>query len=76
MADTFLINNIKATIISDSGQLTGKASISANKMQIVMDGTQLEDFTKNIVNQELRTETNVAFIKGLVMEVLVEQNLL
>jgi hypothetical protein len=41
-----------------------------------MDGTQLEDFTKGIANQEIQSQANIDFIKGLVLEVLVEQNLI
>jgi hypothetical protein len=72
----FLINDIPATIKSATVDITAKASISPNKMQIVVDGTQLEDFSKGITNEEIRTQENRDFFKSLVIEVLEQQGLI
>lgn len=76
MADTFLINNIAASIVSETATITGRASLSPNKMKIQMDGTQLEDFTKGIANQEIQSQANIDFIRGIVLDVLTEQGLI
>ena len=72
----FLINKIPATIKSATANITAKASISPNKMLMEIDGNQLEDFSKGIVNDEIRTPENVLYFKQLILEVLQEQNLI
>ena len=76
MAEVFLINNVIVSIVSQTATITGKASLNPNKMRMQMDGTQLEDFTKGIANQEIQSQANIDFIKGIVLEVLQEQNLI
>jgi hypothetical protein len=74
--EKFLINDIPAVIKSATATITAKASLSPNKMQMVVEGTQLEDFSKSMAHEEIRTAENVAYFKGLVLEVLVEQGLI
>ena len=45
-------------------------------MQMVVEGTQLEDFSKAMAHEEIRTEENVAYFKDLVLQVLQEQGLI
>jgi hypothetical protein len=74
--EKFLINNIPATIKSSTATITAKASLSINKMLLEFNGTELEDFNKGIINEEIRTPENTAYFKGLMLEVLIEQGLI
>ncbi len=76
MAEKFLINDIPAIIKSSTATITAKASLSPNKMQMVVEGTQLEDFSKAMAHEEIRTDENVAYFKDLVLQVLQEQGLI
>ena len=76
MADNFLANDIKISMVAQTATITGKAFLSLTHMKMQMDGTQLEDFTKGIANQEIQSQANIDFIKGIVLEVLQEQNLI
>ena len=76
MGDNFLKNDIKISMVTQTATITGKALLSLTHMKMKMDGSQLEDFTKGIANQEIQSQANIDFIKGLVLEVLIEQNLI
>ena len=67
---------VKASIKSATTNITAKAILSTTEMQMIVDGTQLEDFSKSMAHEEIRTEENVAYFKGLVLEVLQEQGLI
>jgi len=68
--------SVKASIKSETANITAKAILSPTEMEMIIDGTQLEDFSKGITNEEIRTAENVAYFKGLVLEVLQEQGLI
>jgi hypothetical protein len=72
----FFVNNIQMAMVSSTETITARISLSLTKMQMDVDGTQLEDFNKRITNEEMRTPENIAYFKGLVLEVLIEQNLI
>ncbi len=59
-----------------TGTITGKVSISINKMLLEFNGTELEELIQVIVNDEIRTQDNTAYFKGLMLEVLQEQGLI
>jgi hypothetical protein len=69
----FLISNIPMKIITSTGTINAKASLSPSKMEMKPLGTEIQDYVKGIVNEEIRTAENVAYFKGLVLEVLKEQ---
>lgn len=71
----FLINKIPMQIITATRTINAKSSISPNRMEMVTNGTEIEDFVKEIINEEIRTPENIAYIKSLVLEVLIEQEL-
>ena len=72
----FLINDIPAIIRSKISTITAKASLSPNKMEMFIEGTQLEDFSKKMANEEMRTDESKKYFKELVLEVLKEQGLI
>lgn len=72
----FVVNNIAMAMVSSTETITGRISLSLTKMQMDVDGTQLEDFNKRITNEEMRTPENIAYFKGLVLEVLIDQGLI
>lgn len=72
----FLVNNIPMVMVSSTETITARISLSLVKMQMDIDGTQLEDFNKRITNEEMRTPENIAYFKGLVLEVLIDQGLI
>lgn len=72
----FLINDIPAVIRSKMNTITAKASLSPNKMEMFIEGTQLEDFSKKMANEEMRTDESKKYFKELVLEVLKEQGLI
>ncbi len=63
-------------IITSTGTINAKASLSPSKMEMKPLGTEIQDYVKGIVNEEIRTAENVAYFKGLVLEVLKEQGLI
>lgn len=72
----FLINNIPMQIVTSTGVINATASISPNRMEMKPKGTEMEDYVKKIVNEEIRTPENVKYFKELIVEVLVEQGLI
>lgn len=72
----FLINNIPMQIVTSTGVINATASISPNRMEMKPKGTEMEDYVKKIVNEEIRTPENVKYFKELMVEVLVEQGLI
>lgn len=76
MAEKFFVSNIPVRVVSSTGTLTAKASLSVNKMLLEFNSTELEDFNKAIINDEIRTAENILFFKNLVLEVLTEQGLI
>ena len=72
----FLINDIPSEIKSAKHTIKAKASLSPNKMQMVVEGTQLEDFSKAMANEELRTDDSTKYLKDLMLQVLKEQGLI
>jgi pyrrolidone-carboxylate peptidase len=72
----FMINNIPMQIVTATGTINAKASISPNRMEMKPDGTEIEDYVKVIVNEEIRTPDNTTYFKDLVVEVLQEQGLI
>jgi pyrrolidone-carboxylate peptidase len=72
----FMINNIPMQIVTATGTINAKASISPNRMEMKPDGTEIEDYVKKIINEEIRTPENTTYFKNLVVEVLQEQGLI
>lgn len=72
----FMINNIPMQIVTATGTINAKASISPNRMEMKPNGTEIEDYVKNIINGEIRTPENTKYLKDLMLEVLVEQGLI
>ena len=72
----FMINNIPMQIVTSTGIINATASISPNRMEMKPKGTEIEDYVKKIVNEEIRTPENTAYFKELMVEVLVEQGLI
>ena len=72
----FLINNIPMQIVTATGIINAVASISPNRMEMKPKGTEIEDYVKRIVNEEIRTPENTLYFKGLMLEVLQEQGLI
>lgn len=72
----FMINNIPMQIVTATGTINAKASISPNKMEMKPNGTEIEDYVKKIINGEIRTPENTKYLKDLMLEVLVEQGLI
>jgi hypothetical protein len=64
----FFVNNIQMAMVSSTETITARISLSLTKMQMDVDGTQLEDFNKRITNEEMRTPENIAYFKGLTNE--------
>jgi hypothetical protein len=71
-----MINNIPMQIVTATGTINAKASISPNKMEMKPNGTEIEDYVKKIINGEIRTPENTKYLKDLMLEVLVEQGLI
>lgn len=71
-----MINNIPMQIVTSTGTINAVASISPNRMEMKPKGTEIEDYVKKIVNEEIRTPENTNYFKGLMLEVLVEQGLI
>lgn len=63
-------------IVTSTGIINAVASISPNRMEMKPTGTEIQDYVKNIVNEEIRTPENTAYFKGLMLEVLIEQGLI
>lgn len=76
MTEKFFVSNIPVRVVSPTGTITAKASLSINKMLLEFNGTELEDFNKLIINEEIRTPDNILFFKQIVLEVLIEQGLI
>ena len=75
--DKFMISNIPMQIVTSTGTINAKASISPNRMEMKPNGTEIEDYVKNIVNQEIRTAENTAYFNSLVnAELRTEENTL
>lgn len=72
----FMINNIPMQIVTSTGIINATASISPNRMEMKPKGTEIEDYVKKIVNEEIRTPENTAYFKELMVEVLIEQGLI
>ena len=72
----FMINNIPMQIVTSTGIINATASISPNRMEMKPKGTEIEDYVKKIVNEEIRTPENTAYFKDLMVEVLIEQGLI
>jgi hypothetical protein len=72
----FMINNIPMQIVTSTGVINATASISPNRMEMKPKGTEIEDYVKKIVNEEIRTPENTKYFKSLMLEVLVEQGLI
>jgi hypothetical protein len=72
----FMINNIPMQIVTATGTINAKASISPNRMEMKPDGTEIEDYVKKIVNEEIRTPENTLYLKELMLDVLKEQGLI
>ena len=72
----FMINNIPMQIVTATGTINAKASISPNRMEMKPNGTEIEDYVKKIINGEIRTPENTKYLKDLMLEVLVEQGLI
>lgn len=64
----FFVNGIPMSMVSSTATITARISLSLNKMQMDVDGTQLEDFNKRVTNEEMRTPENVAYFKSLTNE--------
>lgn len=62
-------------IIVGSVVLDAPAEVTPSYLKIVLDEQSTLTFIKDIINSEIRTQENIDFFKGLVLEVLVEQNL-
>jgi hypothetical protein len=71
-----MINNIPMQIVTATGTINAKASISPNRMEMKPNGTEIEDYVKKIINGEIRTPENTKYLKDLMLEVLVEQGLI
>jgi hypothetical protein len=71
-----MINNIPMQIVTSTGVINATASISPNRMEMKPKGTEIEDYVKKIVNEEIRTPENTKYFKSLMLEVLVEQGLI
>ena len=71
-----MINNIPMQIVTATGVINAKASISPNRMEMKPTGTEIEDYVKKIVNEEIRTPENTKYLKDLMLEVLLEQGLI
>lgn len=63
-------------IVTSTGVINATASISPNRMEMKPKGTEMEDYVKKIVNEEIRTPENTAYFKNLMVEVLIEQGLI
>lgn len=74
--EQFLMSNIPMRAKCFTGTITGKVSISINKMLLEFNGTELEELIQVIVNDEIRTPDNTTYFKDLVVEVLQEQGLI
>lgn len=74
--EKFLVSNIPVRVASPTGTITAKASLSINKMLLEFNGTELEDFNKLIINEEIRTPDNILFFRQIVLDVLQEQGLI
>lgn len=74
--EKFLMYNIPMRAKCSTGLMTGKVSISINKMLLTFNDGELEKITEDIVNYEIRTPENTAYLKGLMLEVLQEQGLI
>lgn len=72
----FMINNIPMQIVTSTGIINATASISPNRMEMKPKGTEIEDYVKKIINEEIRTPENTAYFKDLMVEVLIEQGLI
>jgi hypothetical protein len=66
----FMINNIPMQIVTATGTINAKASISPNRMEMKPDGTEIEDYVKVIVNEEIRTPENTDYFNGLINDEL------
>ena len=71
-----MINNIPMQIVTATGTINAKASISPNRMEMKPNGTEIEDYVKNIINEEIKTEDNTKYFQELILKVLVEQGLI
>lgn len=67
---SFLINDIPMQIITATETINAVASLSPSRMQMVTKGTEIEDFNKRIVNEEIRTPENTDYFKGLINDEL------
>jgi hypothetical protein len=76
MIDKFRVNNVEVTIVSEDTTIQGRASLNPNALKVLISGSQLRDYARSIVDEEMQTQTTIDFIKGLVLEVLAEQNLI
>ena len=65
-----MINNIPMQIVTATGTINAKASISPNRMEMKPDGTEIEDYVKVIVNEEIRTPENTDYFNGLINDEL------
>ena len=63
-------------IVTSTGTINAVASISPNRMEMKPKDTEIQDYVKTIVNQEIRTEENTTYFKSLITEVLVEKGLI
>ena len=52
-------------IVTSTGTINAKASLSPSKMEMKPLGTEIQDYVKGIVNEEVRTEENTDYFKGL-----------
>lgn len=72
----FMINDIPMQIVTATGTINAKASLSPNRMEMKPNGTEIEDYVKKIVNEEIRTPENTKYFKDLMVQVLIEQGLI
>lgn len=66
----FLINDIPMQIVTATGTINAKASLSPNRMEMKPNGTEIEDYVKVIVNEEIRTPENTDYFNGLINDEL------
>jgi hypothetical protein len=76
MEEKFLMSNIPMRAKCLTGTITGKVSISINKMFMEFNNSELEELIQAIINDEIRTPENTAYFKELMLEVLIEQGLI
>ena len=76
MVDKFRVNNVEVTIVSEDTTIQGKASLNPNALKVLISGSQLRDYARSIVDEEMQTQASIDFIRGIVLDVLTDQGLI